>query len=158
MSVSKPIPFFSGPLAGTWSLRAGGVMSLHPGRASLLQIAHGTAWVTVGVPDGGTPEACGDFFLQTGQALCVPAGARVVLEAEDRSGEHGALRFDWVEQPAQAERFAQALARPTGELKVALRQVWLASVEVFKGLQAYAGSLAGARRRAAPCLAAPHRP
>ncbi|MEZ5704629.1 MAG: DUF2917 domain-containing protein [Burkholderiaceae bacterium] len=159
MSVSKPILFSSSTLAGAWSLRSGSVMSLHPGRASLLRIAQGTAWVTVGAPDGGTPEACGDFFLHSGQALCVPAGARVVLEAEGRCGGLGALRFDWGEQPTSMGRFAQALARPTGELKVALRQVRLALVEIFKGLQAYVGSLAGARRsRAAPYLVAPHRP
>jgi hypothetical protein len=137
MSVFEPIQVPFGQPAGAWSLRPGAVMSLQSDRACWLRVVHGTAWVTVGAPDGGTPEASGDLFLQAGDVLSVPAATRVVLESDARGGEQIPVRFDWVEQPAAFGRFGQALA------------------EGFKGFLAHAASLVGAPRGARPCLASP---
>ena len=158
MSELASVDFSSGPLAGAWFLRCGAVTSRHIGRASLLRIAQGAAWVTVGTSDGGTPDACGDFFLQSGDVLSVPAGALVVVESEGRGVEQAHLRFDWVEPAAPLERFATALAQPAGDLVSSLRQVRLASVGVVRGLTAYLASLVVARRSQAPCLVSPRRP
>lgn len=70
--------------AGYWSLAANRALSLHPVQTSVLYIAQGRVWATLG--DGVQPRDAGygDCFLEAGDALEVQAGQRVVFESVDK--------------------------------------------------------------------------
>lgn len=70
--------------AGYWPLAANRALSLHPVQTSLLHIAQGRVWVTLG--EGVQPRDAdyGDCFLDAGDRLEVQAGQRVVFESVDR--------------------------------------------------------------------------
>jgi hypothetical protein len=93
---------------GVFALRAGRAMTLQPKQASVLRITEGAAWVTL-------PSVSGDHFLRAGDALHVPAGDHLVMEAWQTAPTH-ALHFDWDVAPIQ-------IAAPRG---IALRGRWLA--------------------------------
>jgi hypothetical protein len=81
---------------GTWRLAPQRAMSLLPRKNSQLLIVQGCAWITWN--PSVTPWAVGngDHFLEAGQTIDVPAGARLVMEARHA---HEAVQFDWREMP-----------------------------------------------------------
>lgn len=119
---------------GTWRLAPRRAMALLPRHDSQLLMVQGTAWITWDKPLDHGARSDGDYFLQAGQIIDVPAGARLVMEAR-HSGE--TLHFDWREMPP-----GLALQRlPQATLPELLRQ-WLqawvqvggASVRLARGL------------------------
>lgn len=82
--------------AGTWHLAPQRAMSLLPRKNSQLLIVQGCAWITWDKPIGHGARADGDHFLEAGQTIDVPAGARLVMEARHAKD---ALHFDWREMP-----------------------------------------------------------
>ena len=120
---------------GTWRLAPRRAMSLLPRQDSQLLIVQGTAWITWEKPIGHWARSDGDHFLEAGQIIDVPAGARLVMEARHA---HEVLHFDWREMPPclssclspghslseLARQWMQALgllARATGRL---VRGLW----------------------------------
>lgn len=81
--------------AGCFRLEPGGAITLAPARPGRLRIAQGSAWVTLGGPYQGPLNDQGDLFLQAGETLNVPAGARLVMEPLALRGQGGAVWFDW---------------------------------------------------------------
>jgi hypothetical protein len=120
-------------------------------RAVVLQIHAGRAWVTVGLADGGTPEAAGDWFLGKGDVLTVPRGARVVVQAVPEQGVPTAVHASWRDAPCAAGRFAREVAQPAGDLVAALRQAGKASLRVARGLMACGGWRVARRMDVVPC-------
>lgn len=119
---------------GTWRLAPRRAMSLLPRQDSQLLMVQGTAWITWEKPMGHWARSDGDHFLEAGQIIDVPAGARLVMEAR-HSVE--TLHFDWREMPPDL-----ALHRmPHATLWELLRQ-WLqawgqvgaASVRLVRGV------------------------
>jgi Protein of unknown function (DUF2917) len=82
---------------GTWRLAPRRAMSLRPRQDSQLLMLQGTAWITWEKPIDHWARSDGDHFLEAGQIMDVPAGARVVIEAR-HSDEP--LHFDWRDMPA----------------------------------------------------------
>ena len=81
---------------GTWHLAPQRALSLLPRKNSQLLIVQGCAWITW---DPSVTHWAGeneDHFLEAGQIIDVPAGARLVMEARHT---HEALHFDWREMP-----------------------------------------------------------
>lgn len=76
------------PAAGSWTLGAGRVLSLHPLTPGVLAIASGCAWVTV--RGGGV-----DHVLQAGEELAIAPGQHVVLEPWGTAGRADAVAFRW---------------------------------------------------------------
>ncbi|WP_255350691.1 DUF2917 domain-containing protein [Limnohabitans sp. DM1] len=81
---------------GTWHLAPQHAMSLLPRKDSQLLIVQGCAWITWEKPIAHWARSDGDHFLQAGQIIDVPAGARLVMQARHA---HETLRFDWREMP-----------------------------------------------------------
>ncbi len=81
--------------AGCFRLEPGRAITLAPARPGRLRITQGSAWVTLGGPYQGPLNDQGDLFLQAGETLNVPAGARLVMEPLALRGEGGAVWFDW---------------------------------------------------------------
>lgn len=94
--------------AGCWKLASGRALSLRPRQRSVLEIARGRAWVTVG--DGArwwpwpARGAGVDLVLQTGERLTIGPGRHVVVEAWWPVGADPAaatdLAFRWDVAPA----------------------------------------------------------
>jgi hypothetical protein len=82
--------------AGTWSLAPRRAMSLMPRKNSQLLVVQGCAWITWQSPMAQAARTDGDHFLEAGQIIDVPAGARLVMEARHA---HETLRFDWRDMP-----------------------------------------------------------
>ena len=70
--------------AGYWPLAPNHALSLHPQQASVLHIAQGRVWVTVGEGVQARDAGYGDCFLEAGDAMEVLAGQRVVFESLDK--------------------------------------------------------------------------
>jgi hypothetical protein len=102
---------------GTWRLAPRRAMSLLPRQDSQLLIVQGTAWITWEKPIGHWARSDGDHFLEAGQIMDVPAGARLVMEAR-HSPE--TLHFDWREMPPEL-----ALHRSTHTTLPELLRQWL---------------------------------
>ena len=84
---------------GSHRLLSGQATSLRSDRATTLRVLSGRAWVTLGEADAGVPGDSGDRFLEVGEALCVPARTRLVLEPFSEQGDAKPLWFDWVDAP-----------------------------------------------------------
>ena len=69
---------------GCWPLAAKRALSLHPMQTSILHIAQGRVWVTLGQGVQPRDAGYGDCFLEAGDTLEVQAGQRVVFESVDR--------------------------------------------------------------------------
>jgi Protein of unknown function (DUF2917) len=69
---------------GCWPLAANRALSLHPVQTSVLHIAQGRVWATLGEGVQPRDAGYGDCFLEAGDALEVQAGQRVVFESVDR--------------------------------------------------------------------------
>jgi hypothetical protein len=75
-----------------FALPAGQALTLQPAIAAVLRITQGGAWVTL-------PSLPGDHFLRAGDALRVPVGDKLVMEAWPHSAANP-LRFAWDAAPA----------------------------------------------------------
>lgn len=69
---------------GYWPLLANRALSLFPVQASVLRIAQGRVWATLGEGVQSREAGYGDCFLEAGDALEVQAGQRVVFESTDK--------------------------------------------------------------------------
>ncbi len=114
---SRARPAAGGAPARECFLESGQAHSLHPRAALQLRVLRGRAWVTLGAGPGGWLGASGDVLLHAGQSVCVPAGARAVVEPLGRDGLH----YQWraaaaraAAQPARRAAAAPAQARPCG--------------------------------------------
>jgi hypothetical protein len=72
---------------GCWPLAANRALSLHPVQTSVLHIAQGRVWVTLGEGVQPRDAGYGDCFLDAGDTLAVQAGQRVVFEAVDKADQ-----------------------------------------------------------------------
>ncbi|WP_158270381.1 DUF2917 domain-containing protein [Limnohabitans sp. 2KL-17] len=81
---------------GAWHLASQRAMSLLPRKDTQLLIVQGCAWITLEKPIGHWARSDGDHFLEAGQIIDVPAGARLVIEARHA---HEVLHFDLCEMP-----------------------------------------------------------
>ena len=142
-SVSRVSP------AGAWRLHPGHAMSLHPRAASLLRIHRGWVWVTLGAPGAPSPQDSGDRFLQAGESLVVPAGARLVMEPLAPHGATEPVSFDWTGAPAPvaAGRFGRDVVVPMRELAGALGLAGVALARVLRGVLGYSEFLVAGRGR-----------
>jgi Protein of unknown function (DUF2917) len=142
-SVSRVCP------AGAWRLHQGQAMSLSPQEASLLRIHRGRVWVTLGAPGALSPQASGDRFVQAGESLVVPPGARLVMEPLAPHGATEPVCFDWAGAPApQATgRFGREVLAPMHELAGALELAGVALARVLRGVVGYSEFLVAGRGR-----------
>lgn len=95
--------------AGCWKLTPGRALSLRPRQHSLLQIAQGSVWITLGgasptdLPGGlpaDLPRGGPDHVLQAGDRLVVAAGQHLVMEVWSPAGQCGEeVAFQWTEAP-----------------------------------------------------------
>ncbi len=137
-------------VAGAWRLLPGSALSLKPKADAVLRLRRGGVWVTLGETDQGMPDASGDRFLREGEALLVPAGARVVMESLQSQGTDGPVLFDWTDlavNPAASSRFRREVVTPSRELVLALGQAAVALVRVLRGLLGYSEYLVAGRGR-----------
>lgn len=127
---------------GGWRLHPDQAMALRPRRASLLRIYCGRVWVTQGGPYTVVGRESGDHFLSPGDALRVPAGARLVIEPLADAGDERPVHFDWTEGVPQvrSERFAQDVLAPARELRAAVVQSGVALVRLLRGLIGWGGA------------------
>lgn len=127
---------------GSWRLHPGHAMGLQPRRASLLRIYCGRVWVTQGGPYAVVGRESGDHFLSPGDALRVPAGARLVMEPLAETGDERPVHFDWTEVVPQrrSERFAQDVLAPARELRAAVGQGGVALARLVRGLIGWGGA------------------
>ena len=138
---------------GTRHLLSGQAASLRSSQATNLRVLGGRAWVTLGEADAGAPGDSGDRFLEAGEVLCVPAGARLVLEPFSQQGDTVAVFFDWVDGALAPSRFSREVARPADELIAALQQAGAALARLLKGLLGYSGLFGASPGGALSCCA-----
>jgi hypothetical protein len=136
--------------ASGWRLDARRAMSLRPQVPSRLHITQGRAWVTLGEAPRGAGNESGDLVLTAGEALLVPAGARLVMEPWQASPEP--VRFDWCAETdahaeTQSDRFGREVLAPSRELAAALRQAGEAFGRLMHGLLGYSEFLVAGRGR-----------
>jgi hypothetical protein len=137
-------------MAGAWRLHPGHAIGLHPKEASLLRIHRGHVWVTLGTPGALSPQDSGDRFLQAGESLVVPVGARLVMEPLMTHGTTEPVCFDWSDARAPAVtagRFSREVLTPMGDLVGALGQAGISLARVLRGLAGYSEFLVAGRGR-----------
>lgn len=133
--------------SGFWKLGAGRAMTLSPREWGTISIAEGRVWLTVGGTARERLNLWGDHVLEAGDTLRLPPGAQVVVEAWSRPGD-GAVRFDWVPQPAPAlTRWQREVRQPLGDLGRALGAAGTAFARLLGGLLAYGEFLVAGRGR-----------
>lgn len=124
-------------LAGCWKLAHGRALTLLSGQAGELRVAHGRVWVTFDDAGQDVRVRAGDYFLEAGQSMAVPAGCSVVMESF-AAGEASAAYFSW--QPAAQPR---GVVQLFGDLLLALQLVAGAARRLLRGLAV--GLLGGVR-------------
>ncbi len=80
-------------------LAAGQAATLQARHSSCLVVLQGRAWATLSNPAGGS--AALDHVLNVGDALQMPAGALLVMEAWPGEHTDRPLRFRWNEVPVE---------------------------------------------------------
>jgi Protein of unknown function (DUF2917) len=135
--------------AGAWRLYPGHAMGLCPKETSVLRVHRGRVWVTLGAPGAPSPQDSGDRFLQAGESLVVPVGARLVMEPLVPSGATDPVCFDWsgAMAPVAADRFGREVLAPMRELAGALGQAGIALARVLRGVLGYSEFLVAGRGR-----------
>ncbi len=121
--------------AGCWKLASGRALSLRPRQRSVLEIAHGRAWVTVGNgarrwhwpwPARSTSTRSTDVVLHAGERLAIDAGRHVVVEvwcmADPAAHATDALAFRWDVAPAAARADSVLERDAHAEWESAVRQ------------------------------------
>jgi hypothetical protein len=107
-------------LPGTWKLGKGRAITLAPGEAGILRVAHGCLWATFEGPHAGPLNNLGDHVVEAGGQLRLRAGERVVIEAWDAKAP---AYFSWdpvaatVASPSR--RFA-GVVQPLADLRLAV--------------------------------------
>ena len=116
-------------LAGSWKLDAGRAITLNPRERSVLEIAQGRVWLSVGARPGQSDQATEDIVLLQGQELVIEAGQRVVMESWYlRGGAPSAVAFCWDRAPVAtlvadaAVDWELGVAQPLRDLVCALGQ------------------------------------
>ncbi|MCY7318710.1 MAG: DUF2917 domain-containing protein [Ramlibacter sp.] len=102
---------------GAWKLPAGRAVTLQPGAAGQLGIAHGSVWVTRDGPHQGPLNDLGDRILQPGEKLSLQRGQRLVIETLDRCRP---AYFNWDPLPLAAPARAADLAQSAADLRRAV--------------------------------------
>lgn len=168
MSAPLHLPSFNAPapspLAGMWHLAPCRTISLQPKAHSVLRIAQGRVWVTMGARQGLAGQAdSGDLVLHAGDELPVPAGVHLVMECwpaqPGQTSQAGkGVRFDFSEPAAvlaaATPRFQREVANPARDLGQELlasvgalgRAAW-ALARVLRGLAGYGDCLVAGRGR-----------
>jgi hypothetical protein len=123
--------------AAAWIVWPGQPLAWRVRRPMVLRVQQGRLWVTLDVEAVRVPGQLGDHFLEAGQCLCVPAGARLVLEALVRPGEPGCpARFAWTRAP-RAGRDGDVWGH-WDALRAGLAQTLRAALALGRGLAAHA--------------------
>lgn len=146
MPNSQQSPTPARALTGSWKIGAGGALSLRPVRTSVLRIARGQAWITLGSAPRGHGNESGDHFLGAGQELRVPAGRHLVLESMDAHPVH----FDWLPAPAaprMGAQWEQTVVQPVRDFGRALSLAGSALWRLLRGLLGYSQFLVAGRGR-----------
>lgn len=151
-------------LAGLWHLAPGRTVSLQPKARSVLRIAQGRVWVTMGARQGLAGQAdSGDLVLHAGDELAVPAGVHLVMECwpaqPGQTSQAGkGVRFDFSAPAAvlaaATPRFQREVVNPARDMGQALlasagalgRAAW-ALARVLRGLAGYGEYLVAGRGR-----------
>jgi len=137
-------------LPGTWKLGKGRAITLAPGEAGVLRVAHGCLWVTFEGPHAGPLNDQGDHVVGAGGQLRLRAGERVVIEAWD--GKAPAY-FSWDPVRAVAanpsRRFAGAVLQPLADLRLAVAMGAGALGRLVAGLAGLAADAVAGRERGA---------
>lgn len=115
-------------LAGCWKLGHGRALTLLSGQAGELRVAHGRVWVTFDDAGQDVRVRAGDYFLQAGESMAMPAGCSLVMESFAVGGASAAY-FTW-EPAAQARGVVQLFS----DLLMALRLVGNAAGRLVRGL------------------------
>ena len=123
--------------AGAWKLAAGRALSLHPQRQSMLTLAQGRVWLTLGGPDAA------DHVLQAGDRLHIAPGQRVVMEAWGLAGSTEGVAFDWdgavvATAPRAGAEWECSVAQPLRDLAHALAQALGAGGRLAAGVTRFA--------------------
>ena len=135
-------------LSGTWKLPAGRAITLRPGQAGVLKIAHGSVWATFDGPHRGPLNDLGDRIVGVGQTLAMGAGQRLVIEAWNCEAP---AYFSWDPAPAVAALPSPRVAgvlQPLSDLRLALALGAGATGRLGAGLVRLAFGLATGRGRA----------
>lgn len=107
-------------LPGTWKLGAGRAITLRPAEDGTVRVAHGRIWATYDGPHGHGPDGAGDRIVESGGALLLRAGQRLVLESWSRGQP---AYFSWepapVSQPSNVPQLA-GVRQSLSDLRLAL--------------------------------------
>lgn len=140
-------PGVGAAVAGCWQLRPRTALSLYPLQDSVLWLARGRAWVTLGEPPRGQGTDAGDHFLRAGDRLRIKAGCHLVLESFDAQPVY----FDWMSAPVERalprSRWQETVVQPLRDFVQAL---WLAGGalrRLLRGLGSYGEFLIAGRGR-----------
>ncbi len=120
--------------SGNWLLQTGRAISMMPAAGGQLTVASGQLWATLG--EGGPAlrrnarlARCAtlqDYFLNAGDTLLVPPGARLVIESM-ACGQTAPAAFAWGSLPQLALQTAHprraGVVQAAGEVAQALGQV-----------------------------------
>jgi hypothetical protein len=117
-------------------LLPGQAITLRPRRPSMLCIGSGRVWVTSSGPHQVLGRESGDRFLAPGDALRVPAGTRLVLEALTDPNNPQPAHVHWSETvvPGRSEGFARQVLAPARELRRSTAHTLLALQRLVHGL------------------------
>ena len=117
--------------SGNWLLQSGRAITLSPAAGGHLSVSSGQLWATLGdngrklrrAPRLARCATLQDYFLNAGDKLAVPPGARLVIETVGRA--HAApTRFAWSVAPQPARQIERAsVVQAASELGVAVAQV-----------------------------------
>lgn len=111
-------------LAGCWKLSHGCALTMLAGQAGELRVAHGRVWVTFADAYLDPKVRAGDYFLEAGESLALPAGSAVVMESFV-AGQASAAYFSWepeVQHGGAAQLFGDLL-RAMGFVAGAVRRL-----------------------------------
>lgn len=88
-----------GASASGWHVEGPQALTFKPSRAGVMRVVRGRVWATLSGPHGQRPDDSGDVVLQTGQALHVPSGQRLVIEPWKRCATDP-VYFSWEPLPS----------------------------------------------------------
>ena len=124
-------------LAGCWKLSHGCALTLLASQTGELRVAHGRVWLTFADAYLDPTVRAGDYFLEAGESMTLPAGRPLVMESF-AVGDASAAYFIW-EPVAPASGAAQLFT----DLRLALGIAASAARRLLRGL---AGGLMGGVR------------
>lgn len=90
-----PVSLQARAAAACHRVEPGHAITIEPRCAGRVSITQGRAWVTLGGPYQGPLNDLGDRFLQAGESLDVPAGAKLVMEPLGLPGDSGPVTWAW---------------------------------------------------------------